>query len=110
MGVDAIGNDDDLSHIYLPYICFFPVKFSYYLSRPVPVPELFCKYPTRPEVKNLYPSDPDDELHHLVDRWLDPVVGFAKIHNLVKPMMMMITKMAMQTEKLLTNVKKLLQI
>ena len=43
LGVDAIGNDDDLLHVYLPYICFLPVKFSYYPSR---YPNLFAS--TRP--------------------------------------------------------------
>ena len=41
-------------------ICdFLPLKFSHYPSRPVLVHELFGKYPTRPKVKNPYPSGPD---------------------------------------------------
>ena len=37
-------------------ICFLPLNFSHYLSRPVPVPELFCKYPTRPVPKSKTPT------------------------------------------------------
>ena len=34
----------------LTHICFLPLKLSY-LSRPIPVTELFCNYPTRPVPK-----------------------------------------------------------
>ena len=37
-------------------MCFLPLKFSYYPSRPVPVPELFGKYPTRPVPKSKTPT------------------------------------------------------
>ena len=35
----------------LTHICFLPLKLSQYPSQPVPVPELFGKYPTRPVPK-----------------------------------------------------------
>ena len=35
---------------------FLPLKFSHYPSRPVPVPELFCKYPTRPIQNSKTPT------------------------------------------------------
>ena len=38
------------------------VLFFHYRSRPVPVRELFGKYPTRSEVKNLYSSGPGHDL------------------------------------------------
>ena len=38
-------------------ICdFLPLKFYHYPSLPVPVPELFCKYPTRPVPKSKTPT------------------------------------------------------
>ena len=37
-------------------MCFLPSKFSYYPSRPVPVPKLFGKYPTRPVPKSKTPT------------------------------------------------------
>ena len=38
---------------------WFKFKFQIFLTtRPVPVPELFVKYPSHPEVKNHYPSGP----------------------------------------------------
>ena len=37
-------------------MCFLPLKSSHYLSRPVPVPELFDKYPTRPVPKSKTPT------------------------------------------------------
>ena len=37
-------------------MCFLPLKSSHYLSRPVPVPELFDKYPTRPVPKSKAPT------------------------------------------------------
>ena len=38
------------------YMYFLPLKLSQYLSRPVPVPELFGKYPTRPVPKSKTPT------------------------------------------------------
>ena len=37
-------------------MCFLPLKSSHYQSRPVPVPELFGKYPTRPVPKSKTPT------------------------------------------------------
>ena len=37
-------------------MCFMHLKFSHYLSRPVPVTELFGKYPTRPIPKSETPT------------------------------------------------------
>ena len=37
-------------------MCFLPLKSSHYPSRPVPVPELFGKYPTRPVLKSKTPT------------------------------------------------------
>ena len=37
-------------------MCFLPLKSSHYPSRPLPVPELFGKYPTRPVPKSKTPT------------------------------------------------------
>ena len=37
-------------------MCFLPLKSSHNPSRPVPVPELFGKYPTRPVPKSKTPT------------------------------------------------------
>ena len=37
-------------------MCFLPLKSSHYPSRPVPVPELFGKYLTRPVLKSKTPT------------------------------------------------------
>ena len=37
-------------------MCFLPLKSSHYPSWPVPVPELFGKYPTRPVPKSKTPT------------------------------------------------------
>ena len=37
-------------------MCFLPLKSSHYPSRPVPVPELFGKYLTRPVPKSKTPT------------------------------------------------------
>ena len=37
-------------------MCFLPLKSSHYPSPPVPVPELFGKYPTRPVPKSKTPT------------------------------------------------------
>ena len=37
-------------------MCFLPLKSSHYPSRPVPVPELFGKYPTHPVPKSKTPT------------------------------------------------------
>ena len=37
-------------------MCFLLLKFSHNPSRPVPVPELFGKYPTRPIPKSKTPT------------------------------------------------------
>ena len=38
------------------YVIFCLLKLSHYPSRPIPVPELFCKYPTRPVPKSKTPT------------------------------------------------------
>ena len=41
-----------------PIKVLFAFKISHYPSQPVLVPQLFCKYPSRPEVKKTLPVGP----------------------------------------------------
>ena len=57
------------------YMYFLPLKFSQYPSQPVPVTRTFWQVPgpSRPEVKNPYPSDP---AHRAQERsWTQKICG-----------------------------------
>ena len=45
-------------------MCFLPLKSSHYPSRPVTVPELFGKYPTRPVPKSKTPTRRSLDIGH----------------------------------------------